>query len=185
MTFVGKASEHVLAEAMKEKFKLVKNSCGYAILSICDMAIKVATQLLAWKVTWRCHADEVLVPIVALAAQCAEGVPFNWACYLCSEFLVNCHKVKDLSKAFHYAWLLFSIVLGAWELPEDSKFPSVMPDLPKATKYTSLWVTKDPQRVKDKITNPFWHITPIIQISTIGAHQTLIQFLHALDKSKI
>lgn len=50
---------------------------------------------------------------------------------------------------FHYAWLLLSIVLVVWELPEDSQFPSVMPDLPKITKYASLWATKDAHRIKD------------------------------------
>ena len=43
MAFGGKAGEHVLAEAMKEKFKLVKKSCGYVISSICNPAIKVVT----------------------------------------------------------------------------------------------------------------------------------------------
>lgn len=37
-------------EAMKEQFKLVNKSREYAILSISDPAIKVATQILAGKV---------------------------------------------------------------------------------------------------------------------------------------
>ena len=45
-------------------------------------------------------------------------------------------------------------MLVAWELPEDSKFPSVAPDLPKAVKYTSLWATKDAQQIKDS--KIFW-----------------------------
>lgn len=45
-------------------------------------------------------------------------------------------------------------MLVAWELPEDSQFPSIVPDLPKATKYASLWVTKDPQQIKGN--NIFW-----------------------------
>lgn len=46
---------------------------------------------------------------------------------------------------FHYTWLLLSVVLVAWELPEDSQFPSVARDLPEAVKYASLWATKDVQ----------------------------------------
>ena len=46
---------------------------------------------------------------------------------------------------FHYAWFLLSIVLVVWELPEDSEFPSVAPDLPEVAKYASLWATKDAQ----------------------------------------
>ena len=41
------------------------------------------------------------------------------------------------------------IVLVAWELLEESQFPSVAPNLPEAAKYASLWLTKDIQRVQD------------------------------------
>lgn len=50
---------------------------------------------------------------------------------------------------FHYAWLLLSIVVVAWELPEDSQFPLIASDLPGAAKFASLWATKDPERVKN------------------------------------
>lgn len=50
---------------------------------------------------------------------------------------------------FQYAWLVLSIVLVACALPEDSQFPLVVQDLLEATKFTSLWATKDAQRVKD------------------------------------
>ena len=59
---------------MKEKFKLVKNPRGYAISSICDPMVKVAMQILAGKVMRKYHIDEVLALVVALLAQCAEGV---------------------------------------------------------------------------------------------------------------
>lgn len=42
MIFSGKGGEQALVESMKEKFKLVKKSCGYAISSICDLVMKVA-----------------------------------------------------------------------------------------------------------------------------------------------
>lgn len=45
-------------------------------------------------------------------------------------------------------------MLVAWELPEDSQFPSVTPDLLEVLKYTSLWVTKDVQHIKDS--KIFW-----------------------------
>jgi len=69
--------------------------------------------------------------------------------YLCGEFLVNYHEAQELSKTFHYEWLLLSIVLVAWELPKDSQFTSVVPELPEALKYASLWVTKDAHHIKD------------------------------------
>lgn len=37
----------------------------------------------------KCRADEVLAPVVSLAAECVEAVQFNWERYLCSEFLAN------------------------------------------------------------------------------------------------
>ena len=68
MIFGRKCGEQALAEAMKEKFTLVKKPLGYAISSINDLVVKVATQILARKVMRKCHADEVSAPIVALAA---------------------------------------------------------------------------------------------------------------------
>jgi len=78
---------------MKDKFKLVKKSHRYSICSISDLAIKVATHILAGKVMRKCHADEVPIHVIALATQCIEGVQCNWAHYLCNEFLVNCCEV--------------------------------------------------------------------------------------------
>jgi len=143
MMFGEKGGEQALTEAMKEKFKLVKKPWGYAISSISDPTVKVAMQILVGKVMRKCRADEVPTPIVALAAQCAKGVQFNWVHYLCGKFLANYHEAQELSKTFHYAWLLLSIVMIAWELPEDNQFPSVAPDLLEVAKYASLWVTKD------------------------------------------
>lgn len=42
MIFGGKGGEQALAESMKEKFKLVNKSHGYAISTICDLVVKVA-----------------------------------------------------------------------------------------------------------------------------------------------
>ena len=59
---------------MKEKFKLVKKLRGYAISNIYDPAVKVATHILVGKVMRKCRIDDVLAPVIALEAQCAEGV---------------------------------------------------------------------------------------------------------------
>jgi len=45
-------------------------------------------------------------------------------------------------------------MLVAWEMPEDSQFPSIALDLPEVEKYTSLWVSKDVQCIKDN--KIFW-----------------------------
>ena len=78
----------------------------------------------------------------------------NWSDYHHGDFLANFCEAQELSKKFDYVWLLLLIVLVAWELPEDSQFPLVAPDLPEAAKYASLWETKDAQRIKDS--KIFW-----------------------------
>lgn len=98
---------------------------------------------------WKCCADEVSTPVVALAVQCIKGVQLNQANYLCSKFLANCHEADEQGKTFHYAWLLLSIVLVAWELPEDSQFPLIALDLLEAAKYASLWETKYAQCIRE------------------------------------
>lgn len=47
--FGGRGGEQTFMEAMKNKFKLMKKRRGYSISSICDPAVKVATQILARK----------------------------------------------------------------------------------------------------------------------------------------
>ena len=66
MIFGRKGGEQALAEAMKEKFKLVKKLQGYAISSISDSAVKVATQILSGKVMRKCCVDEVSALVIAL-----------------------------------------------------------------------------------------------------------------------
>lgn len=70
----GKGGELDLAKVMKKKFKLEKKKWGYAISNINNPTVKVATQILQGKVIWKCRADEVPMPVIALVAQCVEGV---------------------------------------------------------------------------------------------------------------
>lgn len=102
----------------------------------------------------KCRADEVSVLVVVLASQCAKGVQLNWVHYLCNEFHANYREAQELRNMFHYVWLLMSIVLIEWELLEDIQFPSIVPDLKKAMKYASMWVTKDMKCIKDS--KIFW-----------------------------
>jgi len=91
--------------------------------------------------------NKVLATVIALAKQCVEGVQFNWAEFLCEEFLTNYKEAQEQCKTFHYMWLLLSVLLVTGELPEDSQFPPLAQDLPKATKYVSLWAMKDTMRI--------------------------------------
>jgi len=139
----GKSSDSALTEAMKAKYKLEKKNRGYAITNIKDKGVHVATQVMVDKVMIKCHTNEVPVPVVTLVEQCMEGIQFNWVEFLCMDFLLNCCKAQEQGKTFHYVWFILFILLVAGELPEDSQFPNIDSDLPEATKYASLWSTKD------------------------------------------
>jgi len=91
----GKSRDLALAEAMKNTYKLEKKKRGYVISSIKYKRGHVVTQLLAGKVMRKCRGDEVLALVIALEKQCAKGVPFNWAEFLCKEFLTNCKEVQE------------------------------------------------------------------------------------------
>ena len=90
--FSREIGERDLAECMKNTYKLVKKVQGYSIMSISNPLVWLATQILIGMVMWKCCMDEVLAPVMALMAQCAEGVQFNWVNYLCGEFLANYHE---------------------------------------------------------------------------------------------
>jgi len=121
--FIGKSQEKKLADQMKSDFRLVKKLCDYAISSISDGVVQFTTQILVGKIMRKCHADEVLVPMVSRVAQCTKGVQYNWVKYLCHDFLEDFREARDEGKAFHYTWLLLLITLVAWRTPKESQFP--------------------------------------------------------------
>lgn len=77
MTLTGKSGNLDLVEAMKKNYKLEKKKRGYAINSIKDKGVHIATQLLAIKVMRKCRGDEVPTLIVVLDKQCVKGFQFN------------------------------------------------------------------------------------------------------------
>lgn len=68
MMFGINGGELTLTEVMKEKFKPMKKLWGYAISSIYDPTVKVATFIWAGKDMKKCCKDEVSTPIIALAS---------------------------------------------------------------------------------------------------------------------
>lgn len=103
-------------------------------------------------------AYEVLVSFILLAAQCVKGVQYNWAKYLCQEFLTNCWEAQEESRMFHYALLLLSIILVSWKLLEDSEFTLQKEEFPKAARFALLWATKYLECIKEKLSFGFWWI---------------------------
>lgn len=72
-------SERDLVERKKKKFELIKKSDGYSGTSINDPVVKIATQILARNVMWKCRMNNVPVAVISLATQCTKGVQFNWS----------------------------------------------------------------------------------------------------------
>jgi len=50
--------------------------------------------------------EEVLVGVVAVATQCAEGTTMSWALYLLNLFLDDYKDAQDLGTKFHYSCLI-------------------------------------------------------------------------------
>lgn len=67
----------------------------YVIASIKDRGFCITTQLLAGRLMRKCRTDEVPESVTALVEQCAEGIKFNWAEFLCEEYLMNCREAQD------------------------------------------------------------------------------------------
>ncbi len=48
---------------------------------------------------------------------------------------MNCREAQEVTKSFHYARLLLSIMLVAWILLKDSQFPPLKEGLQEATQF--------------------------------------------------
>jgi len=58
---------------MKEKFRMVKKSCGYDINSISDQGVSFVAHILVRKIIRKWRANEVPTTVVSLATQCSDG----------------------------------------------------------------------------------------------------------------
>ena len=68
----------------------------------------------------KCRANEVLAPIVTIAANYAEGYTYNWADYIAKEFLEDVLDAQERGRPFHYSWLLVLIALVGWREPQET-----------------------------------------------------------------
>jgi len=74
---VDKNQENAMTYTMKDKFGIIKMSCGYDINSIRDQGVRFTKHILARKIMRKFKENEVLVTMVSLAAYCSVGVQFN------------------------------------------------------------------------------------------------------------
>jgi hypothetical protein len=91
-----KAMEKALAEEMKKKYGTNRGTRGIIIKRINDVATQMGTKILTCKLLRKCRREEVLVGVVIVASQCAEGTIVSWAPYLLNLFLDDCKDVHDL-----------------------------------------------------------------------------------------
>ena len=92
--------------------------------------------------------------VIQLADQCVKGVFFNWAQYLCDEFLINFCESQEHGTYFFYSWLLFLISLVAWDKPEELVILELPAEMCEGARYAHLWESEDKQRIEDN--KVFW-----------------------------
>ena len=109
----------------------------------------MGTRLLACKLMRKCQVAIVPAYVIQLARQCVKGVFFNWAQYLCEEFLANVHKSNEQGTSFFYSWLLFLIALVAWDKPKELVIPKLPAGMCEGAWYAHLWDSKDKQHIED------------------------------------
>jgi hypothetical protein len=75
---------------MKKKYGTNRGTQGIIIKRINDVATYMGAKILACKILRKCHKEEVLDGVVAVAVQCVEGTTVSWAPYLFNLFLDDC-----------------------------------------------------------------------------------------------
>jgi hypothetical protein len=72
---------------MKKSYGIERGLHEIIIKRISDIATRMATKLMACKLLQKCHKEEVLAGVLAVAAQCANNTMLGWAPYLFNMFL--------------------------------------------------------------------------------------------------
>ena len=75
--FPSKHEDTKLAQAMKERFGLIKGKRGYHTSAIKEQHIRFAVELLACKVIRKCRPTEVPAPVIRIAINYAKGYNYN------------------------------------------------------------------------------------------------------------
>jgi hypothetical protein len=113
-----KSKEKTLAEEMKNKYSTARGTRGIIIKWINNIDTQLGINNLACKLLRKCHKDKVLVGVIVVAAQCAEGTFMSCAPYLLNLFQVEYKDAQDLGTKFHYSWLITLIAFMGWREPK-------------------------------------------------------------------
>jgi hypothetical protein len=68
-----KMKEKSISDEIKEKYGMETGSKGITISDINDLATRIVTRMLGYKLMCKCRKEEVLTGVVAVVAQCAKG----------------------------------------------------------------------------------------------------------------
>lgn len=100
---VGKKYEGETIEYVRKTYHVERNTWDFIIKSISDQGTQLGTMLLACKMMRKCQFTSTPANVIQLAGQFKKGVCFNWAQYLCDEFLTNVHESQEQVRAFFYS----------------------------------------------------------------------------------
>jgi hypothetical protein len=114
----NKSKEKALAKEMKKKYGTARGKMGIIIKRINNAATQLGANILAYKLLRKCHKDEVLTGVIAVATQCTEGIFMSSVPYLLKFFQVACKDMQEFSTKFHYSWMLTLIGFMGWREPE-------------------------------------------------------------------
>ena len=76
---------------------------------------QLGENILACKLLRKCCKDEVLAGVIAVVAQCAEGIFMSWVPYLSNLFQIDHKDMQEEGTEFHYSWLLTLISFMGWK----------------------------------------------------------------------
>jgi hypothetical protein len=167
-----KTKEKSLVEEMKNKYDVDRGMRGIIIKRINDVAIQMATKILACKLLRKFHREEVPTGVVTVVAQCVEGTTVSWELYLLNLFLDDCKDAHDLGTKFHYSCILMLIAIMGWKEPNHTLF-TTRPKPNYGVRYLSLGAMSDDKNrnmnaavfkgylcdLQEAISN-LWRITP-------------------------
>jgi len=112
--YLGKASDHSLAQRIKEAYKEVdKGKRGYKVASIQDGVVRLTCQLLAGNFMRKNHPTQVTGFAVEFTGKCVEGMQMNWVSDLINEPEKDCCEPQDLGYEFYYNCLIVLIAFVA------------------------------------------------------------------------
>jgi hypothetical protein len=110
--------------------------------------MKFVMKLMACKLLRKCHKEESPTGVIATTMQCKKGSLLSLDPYLVNLFLEDCKDAQDLGTEFHYSWLIILMDLIGWGEPKYNGFYQRLGKC-HATKYTTLWHTSDPKKMKE------------------------------------